>query len=183
VPTIVRAMTADELLTMPQDHNRHELVQGELRTMTPTGHEHGRIVVRLAWRLARFVEEHDLGVVYAAETGFKIASDPDTVRAPNVAFISQARLDEVGQVRGYWPGAPDLVAEVVSPSDVYTEVEEKVLDWLEAGTRCVIVINPRSRAITVYRSLADILVLTDGDTLEAPEIVPGWSVPVRELFG
>jgi Uma2 family endonuclease len=91
-------MTAAELLTMPQGHDRHELVRGELRTMTPAGHEHGRIVVRLTWRLARFVEEPDLGVVYAAGTGFKIASDPHTVRAPDVAFVSQARLDEVGQV-------------------------------------------------------------------------------------
>jgi Uma2 family endonuclease len=181
--TIVRALTADELLTMPQDHNRHELIRGELRTMTPAGHEHGRIVVRLTWRLAHFVEEHELGVVYAAETGFKLASDPDTVRAPDVAFVSRARLNEVGAVRGYWPGAPDLVAEVISPSDVYTEVEEKVLDWLEAGTRLVIVINPRSRAVTLYRSLADIVVLTERDALDAPELVPGWSVMVSELFG
>src|SRR5712692_7326151 len=81
--------------------------------------------------------------VYAAETGFWISSDPDTVRAPDVAFVSQRRLDELGDVEGYWPGAPDLVVEVISPSDTYTEVEEKVLEWLEAGARMVVVVNPR----------------------------------------
>ncbi|MGH8059597.1 MAG: Uma2 family endonuclease, partial [Candidatus Entotheonellia bacterium] len=89
---------------------------------------------------------------------------------------------EVRDSEGYWPGAPDLAIEVISPSDTYTEVEEKVLDWLEAGTRMVIVVNPRKRVVTVYRSLAHIVILTEGDTLDGGDVVPGWTMPVRDVF-
>ena len=111
--------------------------------MTPAGNEHGKIAMSVAWRLAQHVEAHGLGAVYAAETGFRLASDPDTVRAPDAAFVSQARLDAVGAVAGYWPGAPDLVVEVVSPGDRYGEVAEKVADWLAAGTQMVVVVEPQ----------------------------------------
>ena len=123
-----------------------------------------------------------LGIVYAAETGFKLASNPDVVRAPDVAFIRRDRVEEVGDVEGYWPGAPDLAVEVISPSDTYAEVQEKVFDWLEAGTKMVILVMPRKRAVTVYRSLTDIIMLTEHDVLDGGDVVPGWKVPVRELF-
>ena len=85
-------------------------------------------------------------------------------------------------MEGYWPGAPDLVVEVISPGDVYTEVEEKVFDWLGAGARMVVVVNPRKRAVTVYRSFSDIVVLTENGTLEGGEVVPGWSMTVKDIF-
>lgn len=174
--------TADELYQMPQDGRRFELVRGELREMAPAGNEHGRVTVRVTWRLAQFVEQHGLGVVFAAGTGFRIASDPDTVRAPDVAFVAQRRIDEVGAVEGYWPGAPDLVIEVVSPNDRYADVEEKATGWLEAGSRVVLVVNPRKRTVAAYRSLSDITILTAEDVLSGGDVIPGWEVRVADLF-
>jgi Uma2 family endonuclease len=180
--TSIQLLTAEDLLRMPEDSFRYELTRGELRRMSPAGNKHGRIAANITGALVPHVMTNKLGAVYAAETGFLIATNPDTVRAPDVAFVSQKRLEEVGDIEGYWPGAPDLVVEVISPSDVYTEVEEKVFDWLEAGARMVVVINPRKRAVTVYRSFNDIVVLTENDILEGGEVVPGWSMRVKDIF-
>jgi Uma2 family endonuclease len=150
--------------------------------MAAAGYIHGRVVMNLSTPLDQYVRAHNLGTVCAAETGFKLASNPDTVRAPDVAFIRRERVEEVGDVGGYWPGAPDLVVEVISPSDTYSEVEEKILEWLEAGVRLVIVANPRKRVITVYRSLTDITVLTEHDVLSGGDVVPGWTMLVRHVF-
>ncbi len=175
-------VTADELLYMPDDGFRYELVRGELRQMTPAGNLHGRAAMSFAWRLAQYVEENRLGTVYAAETGFRLATDPDTVRAPDVAFVSRARVEAVGEIEGFWPGAPDLAVEVVSPGDTYAEVEEKVFAWLDAGTRMVIVVNPRRRSATVYRSQADMIAFTEADVLDGGDVVPGFELAVREIF-
>jgi Uma2 family endonuclease len=175
-------VTADELLRMPDDGFRYELVQGELRRMTPAGNEHGRVAMNIGISLGSYVKTHDLGTVYAAETGFRLAEDPDTVRAPDVAFVSRTRVEAVGKVEGFWPEAPDLAVEVVSPGDSYTEVEEKVFDWLEAGTKMVVVINPRQRSATVYKSPSDITALAEADVLAGGDIVPGFELAVREIF-
>jgi Uma2 family endonuclease len=175
-------VTADELLHMPDDGFRYELVRGELRQMNPAGSVHGRVTMSFAWRLARYVEEKQLGTVYAAETGFRLASDPDTVRAPDVAFVSRIRVEAIGEVEGFWPEAPDLAVEVVSPDDSYAEVEEKVFDWLEAGTKMIVVINPRQRSATVYKSPTDIIALAEADVLAGGDIVPGFKLAVREFF-
>lgn len=177
-----RPATADELLRTPDDGLRRELVRGEVREMTPAGHRHGWIAVNVTTSLAQHVRSKGLGRVYAAETGFRIGSDPDTVRAPDVAFVRRERVAEVGDAPGYWPGAPDLAVEVVSPGDSYGEVEEKVLDWLSAGCRMVVVVNPQRRTATVYRSRTEIVVLAEGDDLEGGDVVPGWRLPVREVF-
>jgi Uma2 family endonuclease len=132
---LTHSTTAEELLRIPDDGFRYELVREKLRKRTLAENTHGRIAALLTGSLVQHVIAHQLGKIYAAETGFKISSDPDTVRAPDVAFIQQQRLQKIGPVEGYWPGAPDLVAEVVSPNDRYTDVEEKVSDWLDAGTR------------------------------------------------
>lgn len=177
-----RPMTADELLRLPDDGFRYELVEGELRRMTPTGGEHGEIAGNVAYFLKDHARANDLGRVYAAETGFKLSSDPDTVRAPDAAFVRKERADSMGKVPGYVPGAPDLAVEVVSPGDTYGEVEEKVLEWLDAGSRMVIVLNPRRRTATIYRSRDEIQLLGEGDEIDGADVVPGWKVPVRELF-
>lgn len=180
--TLSQLTTAEDLLRMPDDGFRYELVRGELRKMAAAGHQHGRIIINITTPLDQHVRAHDLGTVYAAETGFKLASDPDTVRAPDVAFIRRERVGAVGDAGGYWPGAPDLAVEVISPGDTYTEVEEKIFDWLDAGTRMVMVVNPRRRLVTVYRSLAGIIILTENDTLDGGDVVPGWTLPVRDVF-
>lgn len=180
--TTVQSMTADDLLRMPNDGFRYELVKGELRKMAPAGHEHGRVAVRFTWRLAQHVETNNLGAVYAAETGFLISTNPDTVRAPDVAFVSRKRLEAVKRAEGYWPGAPDLAVEVVSPGDTYTEVEEKAIEWLEAGALMVLALNPRKRTVAVFRSLNDIVILNEASILDLDEIVPGFKVAVKDIF-
>lgn len=176
-------MTAEELLEKPEDGFRYELVKGEPRRMAPAGNVHGYIAANFLGPLQLHARDNGLGRVYAAETGFKLSSDPDTVRAPDVAFVSQARLDEVGEVPGYWPGAPDLAVEVVSPSDTHAEVTEKSLAWLEAGCRMVLAADPSQRTVTVYRSREDIRILTGGDVIVGADVVPGFGLPVAELFG
>lgn len=174
--------TADELLNLPKGKERYELIRGELKTLAPAGNEHGVLALEFAAELRNFVKANKLGKVYAAETGFKLATNPDTVRAPDAAFISQARLDEVGPVQGYWPGAPDLALEVVSPNDLYTEVSEKVAEWLNAGSGMVVVINPRTKQVLVHARDFDVKVLALVDTLDGGDVVPGWQLPLRELF-
>jgi Uma2 family endonuclease len=180
--TTTQLMTAEELLAMPDDGFRYELVEGELKRMSPAGHNHGRIVMRLAIPLGKFVADNNLGEIYAAETGFKLKSNPDTVRAPDIPFIPRGRVVEVGDTEGFWPGAPDLAVEVNSPGDRVGEVEEKVREWLSAGARLVWVVSPKLRVVTAYRSLTDIVTLTEKDALDGGEVIPGFQFPVAELF-
>ncbi len=156
-----RHTTAEELLRMPDDGFRYELVGGELRKIAPAGNKHGYITMNLSGPLHRHVRENGLGRVYTTETGFLLARDPDNVRAPDAAFVSQARLDQTGEVQGYWPGAPDLAVE---------------------GCRMVLAFAPSRRTVTVYRALDDILIRTANETLDGADVVPGWSLPVAELF-
>jgi Uma2 family endonuclease len=181
--TATQLMTADELLKLPRGQFRYELVEGELKQMSPAGHNHGRIAIRLTVPLAQYVEERGLGEVYAAETGFLLKTNPDTVRAPDIAFVRQERVEAVGEAKGYWPGAPDLAVEVNSLGDTVAESEGKVAEWLEYGTRLVWVISPKLRTVTVYRSLTDIVTLTEKDTLDGGEVVPGFQYPITKLFG
>ena len=174
--------TADQLLAMSDDGWRYELVRGELRRMAPAGFEHGAIGMRLVTRLGTHVEANGLGVVLGPDTGFSIASDPDTVRAPDVSFVRRDRIPEEGLPKGYWPGAPDLAVEVISPGDTYSEVESKVEEWLDAGTRLVVVLNPRSRTATAYRSRAEVIRLLEADHLDLGDVVPGFTCPVADLM-
>ena len=174
-------MTADNLFALPDDGFRYELVKGVLRKMPPAGFDHGIRTMDLAGPLDRYVKRNNLGKIAAAETGFQIAWNPDTVRAPDIAFVRQDRLPAPGQ-RGYFRGAPDLAVEVVSPGDSPRKVDEKVADWLNAGTPLVWVVRPRNRTVTVYRSLTDLTVLTEDDTLDGGAAVPGFRCSVREIF-
>lgn len=174
---------AEDLLCYPDEGMRHELVRGELRTMSPADANHGYLAMRIAASLYGYVAEHRLGQVFAAETGFNLTSNPDTVRAPDVAFINRTRLEQTNIPTGYWPGAPDLVVEVISPSDTYADVEDKVYDWLEAGTLLVIVVNPRKQAVKVYRSAQQVRLLAGNEVLDGADVVPGWALPVSEIFG
>ena len=170
---------------MPDDGFRHELVRGELRRMPPAGGEHGAVAMDIGTSLNNHVKANKLGRVFTAETGFRIASAPDTVRAPDAAFVKRERIEKAGRVTGYWLGAPDLAVEVVSPNDTYAQVTEKALAWLEAGTLMVLVLDPGEarRTVTVYRSADDIRVLSEGDTIDGADVVPGWKLRIAELFG
>ena len=149
--------------------------------LSPAGSEHGRIVARFTVRLGMFVEQHLVGTVFGAETGFRIGHDPDTVRAPDVAFVTAGRIG--GKLaRGFFPGAPDLAVEVLPPDDRAGEVLAKVQDWLDAGCLAVWVADPRTRTVTVYRSRTEIVVLGESETLSGGDLLPDFSLPVSELF-
>ena len=137
---------------------------------------------RLARRLDAHVEQHELGAVFAAETGFRISTDPDTVRAPDVAFVRQERMEQIDDLKKFVPLAPDLVAEVVSPNDKYSEVEAKAKMWLTAGTRMVLVVDPTNASVQVYRDTSKIDVLHEGETLDASDVVDGWMLNVSDVF-
>lgn len=177
-----KPVTAEELLEMPNDGLRRELVRGEVRTMAPAGGTHGRIAINVSTPLDGHVRANGLGVVFAAETGFKISGNPDTVRAPDAAFVRRERVEAIGETEGYWPGAPDLAMEVVSPNDRFAEVEEKVADWLAAGTGMVIVINPQGKTVTVRHSEREARILSKEEVLDGGEVVPGWTLPVADVF-
>jgi Uma2 family endonuclease len=182
---VTRPITAEELLMMPDNHMRRELIAGEIREMTPAGSSHGRVAIKFATRLELFAEKNELGAVFAADTGFILARDPDTVRAPDVAFVSRTRLETTPVGPGYYAGVPDLAVEVISPNDTYSEVESKVEDWLNGGCRMVVVANPRPRKHTlkVYRKMTEVTLLTIDDTFDGGDVVPGFRLPVREIFG
>ncbi|HET7229611.1 MAG TPA: Uma2 family endonuclease [Longimicrobium sp.] len=175
-------LTADEFLRMPDGGVRRELVRGEVCEMTPAGSRHGRIGMRIAARLSGFVEAHGLGEVYGPDTGFMLASDPDTVRVPDVSFVTRERATRVGDVEEFWPGAPDLAIEVISPTDRFSEVDEKIEEYFAAGCRMVVIVNPRRRIATVYRSPDDVLLLREDDVLDGGDVVPGWTLPLAEVF-
>jgi Uma2 family endonuclease len=179
--TTEKLMTAEDLWRLPDDGQRHELIAGELRTMAPSGWEHGELTLAIGGPLRDYVRAHQLGRAFGAETGFLLATNPDTVLAPDAAFVARERAG-AGRRAGYWPGPPDLAVEVISPGDLYTEVEEKVATWLAYGTRMVIVLNPRRRTATVHRSPTEVRHLTENDVLDGEDVVPGWTVPVRDLF-
>ena len=164
------------------DSGRSELVEGELRMMAPAGGRHGRVAMNCGRLLANHVDEHKLGVVYAAETGFVLARDPDTVRAPDVAFVSAHRVPEIGDESAFIPFAPDLAIEVISPGDSFSGVEEKAFSWLNAGTRLVLLVDPGNETVHVYRSADAISVLGKRDVMSASDVVDGWQVAVAELF-
>ena len=180
--TQAKPMTAEELFAMPDDGYRYELVRGELRKMAPHGLYHGEYAGTVFTSLHVHVRANNLGKTYT-EIGFLIGTDPDHVRAPDAAFISHERLEAIGEGPGYWPAAPDLAIEVISPNDRLARVNEKVRDWLDTGTRMVVVVNPRRRDATVHLPNQDPATLTEEDRLDGGDAVPGWTMPIQEIFG
>lgn len=180
--TQLRTMTADELLAMPDDGIRRELVAGELREMTPAGWRHGRIAGNIAGELRAYVRAQRLGVMATAEASYRLSVDPDTVRVPDVSFVRQERVDEIGDPTGFWPGAPDLAFEVISPNDRYSEVRAKVDEYLVAGTPMVVLVDPQNRELIVFRSSGERIELAESDVLDGGDVVPGWRLPVSEIF-
>jgi Uma2 family endonuclease len=174
-------MTAEELLAYRHEPYVHELIDGILYEMEPPGAEHGRVALTAGALLFAHVREHDLGVC-AGEVGFKLASDPDTVRAPDACFVAGHRVPAGAIPSGYWPGPPDLAIEVVSPNDSRSKVEGKALDWLDAGTRVVVVLDPPLHTATVYRSRGDIRILADDEPLDLDDVVAGFAPRTGDLF-
>ena len=149
--------------------------------MAPVGEVHGAIISRLDRRLGSFVEAHDLGEVFIG-TGFILATDPDTVRLPDVSFVRKDRLS-AGLPSGYFPFAPDLAVEIISPNDNHTEVAEKVAEYLAAGTQLVVVVDPIARTITKHPARGGITRLGESDTLALDDIMPGFECAAADIFG
>jgi Uma2 family endonuclease len=176
VPSMTAAglVTAEELLHMNIPDKHVELVRGVLVVREPPGGRHGRVAMNVAVELSTHVRAHQLGVVYAAETGFTLSRRPDTVRAPDVAFISRDRLPSPEPI-GYPELGPDLVVEVLSPGDRPGEVHAKIADWLSAGTRLVWVIDPGRRIARVYRQDGSESIVMADQALDGEDVVPGFS--------
>lgn len=175
-------MTAQELFEYSNEPYRQELVDGILYEMKPPGAMHGFVAAEIARLLVVHVRGAQLGIVFSSEVGFHLASDPDTVRGPDVSYVATERIPDTGIPVGYWPGPPDLAVEVVSPNDRRSNVEAKALGWLDAGTRAVVVLDPPVRTATVYRSRSDIRVLADDEPLDLDDVVPGFAPRTGDLF-
>ena len=158
-----------------------ELVRGIPVKMAPTGETHGIISIWLGHLIMAHVDVHDLGQVYGAETGFRLALDTPIVRAPDVAFVAKTHENRPTSEK-FIEGAPNLAVEVVSPNDSASDIQDKVLEFLQAGTSLVWVIYPRSRTIAVYSPEADARILDSDDTLDGGDALLGFSVPVSDVF-
>lgn len=178
----LKPITAEDVFWMNHGNQRFELIAGELRNMSPAGFQHGAVTGLLHGWLIQHVTDHGLGIVLTAETGFILSRNPDTVRGPDVGFVSRERIERIGIPQQFFPEAPDLAVEVVSPGDTVSEVEAKTEDWLNGGTRLLWIVSPRRRTITVHRSLTNIVVLTEDDTLDGGDVVPGFACRVGDLF-
>lgn len=174
-------MSAEELLTLHLPGRSTELVRGRLVVREPPGTYHGRVQGVLHIVVGSYVRAHQLGAVFGQDTGFKIASDPDTVRAPDLAFVERGRLAQIAP-RGYAALAPDLVAEIRSPDDRPGEVLAKVGEWLEAGVLLVWVIDPDRKSAQVYRSDGTVLTVASDGNLDGGSVLPGFSCALDELF-
>ena len=173
--------TADDLLHFREPGKTAELVRGVLLVREPPSTSHGGCAARLARRIGNFAEEHGLGEVFAQDTGFRIQRDPDTVRAPDVAFGARERLAQVPD-EGYADLAPDLVVEILSPGDRPGEVLDKIGQWLSAGTRLVWVLDPSRAIARVYRADGSVTVLASDADLEGEDVLPGFRSPLREAL-
>jgi Uma2 family endonuclease len=174
--------TIAELEALADDEVSYELVRGDLYMMTPASPQHGIYAVRFAAALYTFVEDHQLGEVTIDEPGFMLQPEPDaTVRAPDIAFVQKDHLPSVDQQQGFWPLAPDLVIEIISPSESAESVQEKVSDYLAAGTQLIWLVYPKLKSVTEHR-LGAIRLYGQDDNLDGGAVLPGFTLPLKQLF-
>jgi Uma2 family endonuclease len=184
--TTSRYVTDEELLQAPRDGQKYERVDGEMR-VSPAGGRHDAVIMELAGRLWAFVTERKLGQVFGSSVGFRWPGRnpdrPDNVRSPDVSFVAAGRFADGRPPVGFIAFAPDLAVEVLSPSDRRGDVLEKVGEYLDAGTRLVWVIDPEKRTAAVHRSLTEVRVISETDSLDGEDVVPGFACPLRDVLG
>ncbi len=178
--TICRLITGEELYRMtglgPTD-----LVRGEIVERMPTGHRHGDVEINLGSFLKNYVREHKLGKVFGGETGVYTGRDPDTVRGVDLAYMSRARYAQVKST-SYLDVAPELIVEVLSPHDAWSEVQEKLAEYFAIDVKVVWVVDPKLLQVHSYQALDQIHVYKMGDTITCQELLPGFHVSVADLF-
>lgn len=173
-------MTAEELEALPADDRRYELICGELVSMPPVSFRHGGIVARITGELERFVRRNHLGMVASGDPGFILERGPDTVRAPDIAFVRADRLPD--DLRHFLELAPDLAVEIVSPSERMTNVRAKARAYLDAGVRLVWIVQPEGRRVSVYHADQPPRELGEGDVPDGEDVVPGFQMPLADIF-
>lgn len=177
--TQIRLITADELLMMPDDGYRYELLRGVLIRKMPPGNPHVYVVIWTSVEFGNYVRDHNYGSV-RAEIGYKLESDPDTVRAPDVSWIAPGRITE--SIPGYPELVPDLAVEVKSPGNSKPEMAAKAQMWLSYGSRISLVLNPENTTVIICRPNAEPVTLGEDDDLDLDDLLPGFSCPVWRLF-
>lgn len=175
-------LTADDLMRLQPPDKRTELVRGRMIVREPAGFRHGDIAMSIALALGQFLRTNPIGRLVAAETGFVLFTNPDTVRAPDVAFVRHDRIPDP-MPRGYAPFAPDLAVEVLSPDDRPGEVLAKVADWLKAGTRLVWVVDPDRRLARAYRADGTMAEIGENGALVGEDVLPGFGCVLSEVLG
>ena len=181
--TEAKLLTAEDLLRLDGEGVRGELIRGVLCETMPTGIEHGRIVMDLAYELNAFIKPRRLGAVVGSDSGVWLERDPDTVREPDIAFFPAEKMPLDARITGYAEVAPDLVVEVASPSDSCREVHDKAHMWLNHGVRLVWVVQPETRTVDVYRPTEPIATLGEQDAIDGLDVLPGFTCDVSAVFG
>lgn len=175
-------MTAEELLHLREDEYQYELDEGKLVRMCPSSSTPAIVASNFGRRVSNFVSDHSLGLCAGADWGFKLASGPDIVRAPDFAFVRAERVPPGGIPRGFWPGAPDLAIEVLSPDHRYVEVARKVQQYLDAGTRLIWIVEPEDRTVAIHRPGRAMAVLGEDGTLDGEDVLPGFTLRLAEIW-
>lgn len=174
-------LTLDEFMALPEDDLFHELDEGELITMPPAKPEHGMAEIDIAALLHAFVRSRGLGRVFPSDTGFQLSVDPSIVRAPDVSFVRQERV-QTRKKGEYIHGAPDLAVEVVSPSDTARGLQRKVAQYFRYGGRCVWVVYPEAKEVHVFTAPNQVQICRGDDPVTAGDVLPGFSIAARDLF-
>jgi Uma2 family endonuclease len=181
---VATGVTANDLAALSADGYRYDLVEGNLIRVSPAGFGHGRLAAEVVFRLGAFVAEHaQVWVVVGPETGFRLARDPDTVLGPDAAVVRRDRLPPAEHQTGYLELAPDLAVEIVSPTDRWTTLSDKVEAYLSAGVRLGWVFEPNRRAVRVYTPQGERRLRADrGDALDGGDVLPGLQLALADLF-
>ena len=177
-----KLLTADDLLRLHSEGVKGELIMGVLHQKVSNGIEHGEVVANHIMTLGPFVKAHRLGRVFGSDTGVQLEHDPDTVREPDVAFISAERMPLDVRERRYAQVVPDLVVEIISPNDRPVPVFDKAQMWLRHGVRLVWITDPEARTITALSQSGPAHTYTEDDTLDGGDVLPGFTCPVSDIF-
>lgn len=177
-----RLLTAADLLRLYSEGVRGELVRGELRETVASGIEHGEIVMNLGIAMGTFIKPRRLGRLFASDSGVWLERDPDTVREPDIGFISSEKISPGVRITGYAEQVPDLVVEVKSPSDSLRFMNQRAEMWKNYGVHLTWIVYPDSRTVNVHSEDGSVTTLHEGDFLDGGTVLPGFSCAVSDIF-